>query len=176
MFELETWKNIEGYEGIYQVSNLGKVKSLSRFDGNHHFRAEKVLKPFDIGNGYFRVNLFKNGKVKHAYIHRLVAKAFVSNVEGKSIVNHLNEDPSDNKATNLAWATTKENVNYGTAVNRRSQKCKKPIIRIDVGSGEEFFYDSFCSAEKDGFNRSAIYNCCSKRAKTHKGYKWEYSN
>lgn len=175
MDDYEIWKDVKGYEGAYQVSNLGKVKSLSRLDARKHLRPEKILKSFDIGNGYFRVNLFKNGKMSQNYIHRLVAEAFIPKIEGRNIVNHLNENPSDNRALNLAWVTTKENLNYGTAVERRAKKCQKQIIRIDLHSGESILYESFNSAIEQGFSRSGIYNCCTERAKTHKGYKWKYS-
>ena len=104
----EIWKYIDGYEGLYKVSNLGRVKSLNyRRSGK-----ERMLKPGNTGDGYLFVILYKNGKIKYFTIHRLVANAFLENPDHKSDVNHKDENKTNNRVDNLEWVTRKENINY----------------------------------------------------------------
>ena len=108
--EKETYKPVAGYEGKYSVSNLGNVYS--------HL-TERVLRPCKEGCGYLTVVLYDNGKKWQVGVHRLVARAFVPNPENKPTVNHLNENKEDNRASNLGWATMKEQCNYGTRTARQ---------------------------------------------------------
>lgn len=98
----EVWKDIQGYEGLYQVSNLGRVKSLRR---------SKIRKLYKDDKGYFRVTLKKKGKSKNFQIHRLVATAFIPNPENKPEVDHINTIRTDNRVQNLRWVTSSENSN-----------------------------------------------------------------
>lgn len=107
----EHWKPIDGYDGLYEVSNLGRVRST--------YGRGKMLKPMLSNTGYERVDLFKDKKRKQFSVHRLVAKAFIENPEGKPFVNHKDESRTNNRADNLEWVTHKENCNYGTAIMRR---------------------------------------------------------
>lgn len=107
------WKDVQGYEGLYMVSNDGRVKSITRY--------KKELKPSIGSSGYYYVQLWHDGKCKCRNIHRLVAQAFCENPENKPFVNHLDENKLNNSATNLEWVTHKENCNYGTAIQRRMQ-------------------------------------------------------
>lgn len=115
--------DIKGYEGLYQVSNMGEVRSLARVvNGISHgavtkrVSPAKVLKllPFGKSKAYRKVALSKDGKIKQCMVHRLVAEAFIPNPYNKPHVNHKNEIGSDNTVTNLEWVTAKENINYGT--------------------------------------------------------------
>lgn len=106
----EIWLPVSGYEGLYEVSNLGRVRSL--------FRYKKVLHPSNT-NGYATVELWKDKARKRIGVHRLVALAFVSNPSGKPFVNHKDETRNNNNADNLEWVTHIENCNYGTAIQRR---------------------------------------------------------
>ena len=116
--EGEVWKDIEGYEGLYQVSNMGRVKSL---------RNNILMSPRDEGHGYYQVNLYKDGKSKMFRVHRLVAFAFIPNDDpiNKNEVNHINEIRNDNRVENLEWCDRKYNVNYGTRTERQKQTCKE---------------------------------------------------
>lgn len=101
IYTLEFWKDIKGYEGLYQVSNVGQVKSVKR---------NKLLKPIKNRDGYLRVNLSKNGEAKCFYIHRLVAEAFLPNEEELPDVDHINNDKTDNRVANLQWISHVENL------------------------------------------------------------------
>ncbi len=111
----EEWKDVSGYEGLYQISNKGRVKSLSRAvkypDGSVHIFKEKMLKP-GLSRGYYLVPLMKNKIPSTVSIHRLIAKVFVSNPENKPQVNHKNGVKTDNRIENLEWVTNKENVQH----------------------------------------------------------------
>lgn len=116
---IEIWKDILGYEGLYQVSNLGNVRSLN-------YRRSGKLKLLKQGtdNGYKRVELSKNGKKKKYWVHRLVAISFISNPNNYKEVNHKDEDKSNNNVNNLEWCTREYNINYGTAMKRSSENHK----------------------------------------------------
>lgn len=124
----EIWKDIEGFAGFYQVSNMGRVRSLTRKVWNYTKKG-MVLYPQSKSNGYLNVCL-SNGKVKqkHAYIHRLVASAFIPNPRGLSEINHKNFDKTDNRAENLEWCTSKENKvhfrasQYARIADRKKEK------------------------------------------------------
>lgn len=115
----EMWKDILGYEGLYQVSNLGDVRSLKYAGGNK----VKMLKQATV-NGYKRVSLVKNGKGKNYLVHRLVAIAFIPNPDNLPIVNHKNEDKTNNNVNNLEWCTQEYNINYGTRNERASESMR----------------------------------------------------
>lgn len=134
----EIWKPVQDFEGYYEVSNTGKVRSVYRY--------KKELKPM-IGreNRYLYVDLFKPDQRKRMAVHRIVASAFCENPDNKPFVNHKDEVKSNNNAENLEWVTHKENCNYGTAIQRRLEhtdyskrkinnanqikECSKPIIQ-----------------------------------------------
>lgn len=113
----EIWKDCKHYEGLYQVSNYGRVKSLERDivykDGRKKHLTETMLKFGSNGVGYSFVYMSRNGKAKKEYVHRLVAMAFIPNPENKPQVNHIDENPMNNYVGNLEWVTSKENINYG---------------------------------------------------------------
>lgn len=143
----EKWKDIDGYSGLYQVSNLGRIKSLERLDKLTGIKVpEKILKTAnrDKGSNYQRVGLSKDGKNKHFYVHRLVATAFIKNPNNYTDVNHLNEIKSDNRLENLEWCSRKYNINYGThnirvGDTKRNGYGSKPIIAMySDGTYEEF--------------------------------------
>ena len=114
----EIWKPVVGYEGLYEVSSLGIVRSLDRYDSRNCFRKGRILKLNDNGRGYLDVQLCSNGKVKHHLVHRLVAEAFIPNPYNLPQVNHRDENPSNDNVDNLEWCDAKYNINYGTGLTR----------------------------------------------------------
>lgn len=104
---MEIWKDVTGYEGLYQVSNTGKVKTLQKQVGRKE--TEKIMKANKVWTGYLRIGLRKNGKTKNTYIHRIVAQEFIENPEHKPIINHKNGNRQDNRVENLEWCTFGEN-------------------------------------------------------------------
>lgn len=117
----EIWKDIKGYEGIYQVSNLGRVKSLPRFHKtkNGYYSKVKILTPIKNDRGYLLVGLSKEWKKQKIFVHRLVAEAFIPNPNNLPQVNHINEFEKDNNCVeNLEWCSCKYNCNYGTRNSR----------------------------------------------------------
>ena len=120
----EIWKDIEGYEGLYQISNLGRVKSCSKLHsvkkGGTYMSKERILVPGKDKEGYLHVRLSKNWKVKLCKIHRLVALAFIPNPENYPIINHIDEIKTNNCVNNLEWCSFKYNINYSR--NRKKLK------------------------------------------------------
>lgn len=110
---MEIWKDIDGYEGLYQVSNLGRIKSFVKWDvyNKYHYE-ERILKPFKNNKGYLEISLVKDKTRSNKFIHRLVANAFIPKIQGKNIVNHKDFNPLNNNVENLEWVTQKENTIY----------------------------------------------------------------
>ncbi|ADI23905.1 HNH endonuclease family protein [Enterococcus phage EFRM31] len=161
---IEEWKDIKGYEGLYQVSNLGRVKSLK-------FGKERILKTGVDRYGYISVNLYKNNKRKLCKVHRLVAQAFIPNHENKPQVNHIDEDKTNNMVSNLEWVTAKENVNHGT----RNDRVSKAVKVIDIANGEYNYYNSINECVRQlGLHQGNVVSCLKGRRKTCGGYTFKY--
>lgn len=166
----EIWADISGYEGKYQVSNLGRVKSLNY----SHTCKEKILKHKKNRYGYLTVNLCSNGKLKMFSIHRLVAQSFIPNTNNLPEVNHKDENKENNCVENLEWSTRKYNLCYGTRIERISK-----ALSIKVGCFKDKqlikIYNSIRDTEKDGFNPSNVCQCCQgKRYKSTGGFQFKY--
>lgn len=173
----EFWRQVVGYEGLYEVSNFGKVRSLDRYV--KHPRGDlrlkgRILKQQIDHNGYLFVSLSKNGKVKMFRIHRLVAQAFIPNPDNLPMVNHKDENPLNNQVFNLEWCTAKYNINYGTGIERMTEKRSKPVIQYSLDGTFVREWSSMAEAGRNGFILANISACCQGKNKTHKGYKWEY--
>ena len=173
---MEIWKDISGYVGLYQVSNLGRVKSLTREierkTGNYKIQG-KILSLIKMKNGYLRVGLYKNKKYKLHAEHRLVAQNFLNNPNNFPQVNHKNEVKTDNRVENLEWTTREENINFGTRTERCKRKLSKKVKGTNIKSGEIIVFNSTVEAGKNGFSQSAVCTSC-KNKKPHKGYIWKY--
>ena len=115
---IEEWRPIEGYEGLYEVSNTGRVRSLDKYDSMNRFLRGRILRLFTDGLGYLRAQLYSNSKRKSFLVHRLVAQAFIPNPDNLPQVNHRDENPSNDNVDNLEWCDGKYNVNYGTRIDR----------------------------------------------------------
>lgn len=133
VIRMEIWKDIENFEGFYQISNFGRVKSLKKWCGNKHLSkwidSEKILKPTDNGRGYLIIAFNTNGKKKNYYIHRLVATHFLNKPINKNIVNHKDYNKHNNNVNNLEWCTQKENIKY--SIN--NMKHRKNITHSNTG-------------------------------------------
>ena len=181
---IETWKDIKGFEGIYQASNLGQVKSLSRFkkgkNGSSVTVKERILKPKINSCGYFQVGLFKNSIGKFYMVHRLVFETFNGTIPEGLQVNHINEIKSDNRLSNLNLMTPKENTNFGTGIERRAKKlingkCSKPVLQFDLQDNFIKEYPSIKQVEREtGFLQQNISKCCKGKLKTAYNYIWRY--
>ena len=164
----EIWKDIDEFEGLYQVSNLGNVKSLNY----RHTGKERILKPLTDKYGYLFVTIYKNGKLKNYKIHRLVAKAFIPNPDGKPEVNHKDENKINNCVDNLEWMTSKENINYGT----RNERISKLVLQFTKNGEFVKEWLSMHQIERElGFANSSISECCNEKRKTAYGYIWKFA-
>lgn len=181
---MEIWKDIKDFDGIYQVSNLGRVKSLNY----NHTNKTKILKQVCVF-GYMKVNLHKNGKMKQFSVHRLVAEAFIQNPLHLPQVNHKDENKTNNYAGtpennymdgNLEWCDAKYNNNYGTRIKRyiktnTNGKLSKQVLQYTL---DGVFIREWLSMRdvyrQFGFNVGNISNCCSGRCKSYKGFIWKY--
>lgn len=169
----EIWKDVLGYEGLYQVSNLGRVKSLN------HYKA-KIKKATADENGYLRIRLSKKSLQKSFRVHRLVAKAFIPNPDNLPQVNHINEIKDDNRVENLEWCTHDYNVSYGTLPVRQSQKQlndpkkSKPVYQYTLDGVLVRVWPSAAEAGRNGFSQGHVAACCRGERKSHKGFIWSY--
>ena len=160
----EIWHDIQGYEGLYQISNKGRVKSLK-------WGKERILKPGWNTGGYLKVYLCKNTEAQDRLVHRLVAEAFIPNLYNKPQVNHLDENKKNNCVDNLEWATAKENINFGTHNERISRKI------LQYSKSGEFIREWQGAREIErvlGINNSNIIQCCKGRYKSAGGFIWKY--
>ena len=173
---MEVWKDIPGYEGLYQVSNLGRVKSLPRlrYNGNTWYLTKEIVRKPCIGEqGYERVTLSKDKVKKTHLVHRLVAIAFIPNPENKPEVNHIREfEKRNNCVDNLEWATSEENNNWGTHNERHAKRRSKQILCVELN---KLFVNARVAAEELRCDRRNICTCCNDSTKTAGGYHWRYA-
>ena len=193
---MEQWRNIEEYEGLYQVSDEGRVKSLHREivykDGRKKVIEERILHNILSDLGYYHVMLSKDGSPKRYKVHRLVAKAFIPNPNNLPIINHKDENPKNNLVENLEWCDQNYNVHYGTMIERGRKKQlnredkSKPLDKIDMTTGE--ILESFKSASEvernnPQFKTSSVSRCCRggqylngkwQTISDYKGFMWKY--
>lgn len=171
----EIWKDIAGYEGKYQVSNLGNVKSLRyRNKTEEHLLTKRPQK-----NGYLTVSLSKNSIYKNFLIHRLVADVFIENPYNFPQVNHIDEDKTNNCVDNLEWCTCKYNLNYGARREKEARtKGKKVLQYTKDGKFVNEFYSIQEAKRCTGINQGNICYCCKniKGYNSAGGYIWKYKN
>ena len=191
---LEIWRTAiykgEIYEGLYKVSNLGRILSLNY----HRSGRAELMNPGERKDGYLQVILRKNRKKKTCLVHRLIAETFLPNPNGKYCINHkiqgkegkkinmvfFNKDGTiDKERTTIEWATYEENNNYGTRNERIAKahtngKKSKKVLQFTLDGELIREYPSIMECERNGFNRSSVCLCCRGKQKTHKGFRFMY--
>lgn len=166
----EIWKPVKDYPN-YQISNLGRVKSLNYKRSGE----EKILKSCTDDNGYYQVSLSRNGKNKTCKIHRLVAEAFIPNPNNLPQVNHKDEDKNNNIPNNLEWCTAKYNSNYGTRITRMKDKLKRVILQFTKDGKLIKKWDSIIDVQNElGIKQSNICKCLKGKINSIGGYQWKY--
>ena len=176
---IEQWRPIKGYEGIYEVSNLGRVRSLDRIimkpnprNGVIQSFSKKgtIKKQVLINSGYLKVMLSAGRKTKNLTVHRLVAEAFLPNPDKLPQVNHKDEDKTNNCVSNLEWCSEKYNTYYGAHTQTRA------VAKVDMNNKIIAEYPSASDAARSsGTTSSMIAGACRGRRKTAGGYRWQYS-
>jgi hypothetical protein len=176
----EKWRDIKGYEKLYQVSDLGRVRSMPRLvhvsDGYLRPISGKIMKQGNI-KGYRGVTLCKDGTRLSCSVHRLVAETFISNPLNKPEVNHINENKADNRVENLEWATSKENANHGTRNERASKATSRVTIQYDIKGRPLMVFKSAREAMRHtGIHNTDISACARGLRSTAGGFIWRYDS
>ena len=179
---IEEWRPVVGYEGLYEVSNTGRVRSLDRYvkgKGKSYFLHKgRILSPGIKPEGYLVVRLQR----RMFYVHRLVIEAFIPNPDNLPEVNHKDEDKENNSVQNLEWCTDKYNQNYGTRTQRISEKntngkLSKPVLQYEKSGGFVKEWKSTWDVERNlGYFHNYISDCCTGRYKCAYGFIWKYKD
>lgn len=180
----EVWKDVLGYEGLYQVSNKGNVYSVGRRDALGRECGGFTLSPKLRKDGYLLVSLSKNGIKKNKYIHRMVAEAFILNPKSFLEVNHKDENKKNNELSNLEWCTPSYNVNYGKRTEKASQKLCKKVRAVNIETGEVMTFSSAKEAINKGYPSTSqacggVYknssgNLIGGDGHLYRGHRWSY--
>jgi hypothetical protein len=186
---IEEWKDIELFIGKYQISSLGRVKSLDRNvyrkDGTLAYKQQELI-ICQYGKIYNQVNLYKEGKLHHFYTHILLAKHFILNPKNKEQVNHIDGNKKNNSLSNLEWVTKSENAKHAYDVlgigkyriykKGLDNKLSKSVNQYDLNNNFIKKWDNITQAMKSLNNKKAsISLCCNGKLKKSAGYKWEFS-
>ena len=183
----EVWKDIPGYEGLYEVSNQGRVRSVDRIipnpkNGKVNYPVRgKIRKLEKAHDGYLRIALNKEGKSKKYFVHRLVMNAFSPNPDPEHLtqVNHKNEITNDNRLENLEWCSQTYNNNYGGRIRKQARslvngKKAKRVAQYDLEGNLIKIWESTRECGRHGFKHSGVGACCLGKWDKYKGYRWKY--
>ena len=191
----EIWRDIEGYNGLYQISNLGRVKSLEKKclskNGKYRINKEKILKLYtNSKDGYIRVGLWKNNKHHSFTLHKIVAQTFIDNYDNKPCIDHINGDRTDNRVENLRWVTHKENNNNPITKKRHSTNHPKvflgifgknnpssiPVLQFTIDGKLVRKWDCIRDIQRElGIDNTNISRCCRGKQKTAGNFRWCYA-
>lgn len=177
----EIFKDILGFEGLYQVSNYGNVKSTTRErlgrGGCVRTCPGRILKHKINNRGYHQIDLFDfNGKSHRFLVHRLVALTFLENPNNLPQINHIDNDPNNNCITNLEWCDNYQNNLWKKETSQDKEKTAKTVLQYSLDGDLIKEWDSAKAAEKEGFDHSTISKCCRGKLKSHKGYVWKFKD
>lgn len=174
--ETEIWKKIDGFDGIYEVSNLGRVRSIDRIDDRNHFRKGIIMKSHSVNKGYQQIILGKHREMR--VVHRLVALAFVDGYFEGAQVNHKDENVKNNRADNLEWCTAKYNCNYGRHRERQHERAKKMTIEKYALDGTLLcVYGTLNEAAKENnMSTATVHDAVYSKTHISKGYIWIAKN
>lgn len=187
----EIWKDIEGYEGLYQISNLGRVKSLERVVNGRWGKLKVkgcILKNYVSKSGYVVVSLAHNQNIRYKKVHRLVAEAFIENPNGYPQVNHKDEDKTNNtvwvnedgsidqEKSNLEWCSPSYNLNYGTRSIKAAKSNFKKVYQYTLDGKFVRVWESLKDVTNGGFNHRGVGLVATNKRKTSGGYIWKYAN
>lgn len=176
---IEEWRDAPGFEELYLVSNLGRVKSVERFKRNNagtQFVNERLRVLTPDKDGYLRVCLSKDGLHYLKSVHRLVAEAFIPNPDNLPVINHKNEDKQDNRVENLEWCTVKYNTNYGNGMRKMAISQGRAVLQLYNGHVVEEFYSTQEASRRTGIPQVNIYKVCVGERRTAGGYEWRFKN
>lgn len=177
----EIWKDVQGYEGIYQVSNFGRVKSLPRkvlnWNSNRYLKETILTQSTTKCREYPLIRLCKDGKIKYISVHRLVATAFIPNPNNLPMINHKDENKQNNRVDNLEWCDHLYNVHYGTGIQRGARSRGKSVLMIDATTKEviKTFGSAREAYKETGVWYKSISSACKNRYKTAGGYIWKFA-
>ena len=176
----EIWKPIPNYEGYYEASSLGRIRSVDRVVKNGNWTKPvrgRVLKVC-VNDGYIYCSLSKDGKVKQQKVHRLVAITFIPNPDNLPYINHKNEDKGDNRVENLEWCTKWHNEHYGTFQEKAKSGVRRvngrPVVQYDVNGNVIREYECIVDVRKYGFSDDSVGDCCRDELTRHRGYIFRY--
>ena len=178
---MEIWKDIIGYNGLYQISNCGRVKSF-------HYNTERILKYKTNNKGYKWVSLNLDGNAKNCLVHRLVAEHFIENPNNYKIINHIDENPANNNFSNLEWCTQSENIRKSSKVRSHCKEKKilyahkktkyedtsNKVKQILNGNVVHIFNNALAVKRRLGFDQSFILSVCRNKRKSAYGYQWQF--
>lgn len=173
------WRDIKDFEGLYQISTSGEVKSVERIKQNNlgfqkvNERIRKLSKDKD---GYLQVCLSKEGRHYLKKIHRLVAEAFLPNPDNLPVINHKNENKEYNRVENLEWCTVKYNTNYGNGITKMAITQGRPVLQLYNGYVIEEFYSTQKASKETGVPQANIYKVCVGERRTAGGYEWRFKD
>lgn len=175
----EIWRNVKGYEELYQVSNYGQIRSVDRFVGYRYKGKQRIYKGRLLKqverNGYLSVSLSKGNIIKQKSIHRLVAEAFLPNPSNLPLVNHIDENKKNNMVSNLEWCSCAYNTNYGCGRKKQAESQQKIVLQYDKdGNLLNQYPSATIAALKNGYNLKTISQCCRGRTKSAYNYIWRY--